>query len=88
MLPLVVGTDGRRLAKRHGDTRLATYRVAGVGVGRILSLLARWCGMEIKDYASADEMVGKFDLARLPRAQIVMTAADELLIRQGAATLR
>ena len=23
-VPLVVGPDGRRLAKRHGDTRLAT----------------------------------------------------------------
>jgi glutamyl-tRNA synthetase len=25
-VPLVVGPDGRRLAKRHGDTRLATLR--------------------------------------------------------------
>ncbi|HMP16167.1 MAG TPA: glutamate--tRNA ligase family protein, partial [Gemmatales bacterium] len=24
-VPLVVGQDGRRLAKRHGDTRLASY---------------------------------------------------------------
>ena len=29
-LPLVVGTDGRRLAKRHGDTRLSFYRDRGV----------------------------------------------------------
>src|SRR5262249_62385540 len=27
-VPLVVGPDGRRLAKRHGDTRLATLRAA------------------------------------------------------------
>ncbi len=27
-VPLVVGPDGRRLAKRHGDTRLATLREA------------------------------------------------------------
>src|SRR4051812_4936119 len=43
-LPLVVGPDGRRLAKRHGDTRLSHYRAAGVNAGRVLSLLARWCG--------------------------------------------
>ncbi len=28
-VPLVVGIDGRRLAKRHGDTRLATLREQG-----------------------------------------------------------
>src|SRR5207244_8880994 len=29
-VPLVVGADGRRLAKRHGDTRLASLRERGV----------------------------------------------------------
>ena len=37
-LPLVVGQDGRRLAKRHGDTRLATYRSLGVSSKRMLAL--------------------------------------------------
>ena len=31
-LPLVVGEDGRRLAKRHGDTRIGFYRDIGVKV--------------------------------------------------------
>jgi glutamyl-tRNA synthetase len=44
-LPLVIGEDGRRLAKRHGDTRIATYRKLGVESPRLLSLLARWCGI-------------------------------------------
>ena len=39
-LPLVVGADGRRLAKRHGDTRVSTYRQAGVPAGKFLALLA------------------------------------------------
>lgn len=43
-LPLVVGKDGLRLAKRHGDTRVAAYRAAGVTPGRLLSALARSCG--------------------------------------------
>jgi glutamyl-tRNA synthetase len=39
-LPLVIGPDGRRLAKRHGDTRLASYRESGVSAGKIIALLA------------------------------------------------
>src|SRR5690348_14951475 len=44
-LPLVVGEDGRRLAKRHGDTRVRYYRQRGVSAGRLLALFARWCGV-------------------------------------------
>jgi glutamyl-tRNA synthetase len=42
-LPLVLGPDGRRLAKRHGDTHLETYRAADVKPERIIGLLAFWC---------------------------------------------
>src|SRR5207302_4885800 len=38
-VPLVVGPDGRRLAKRHGDTRLAALRAAGVRPEALLGLL-------------------------------------------------
>ena len=41
-LPLVLGPDGRRLAKRHGDTRLTAYQQQGVPVERVLGLLAHW----------------------------------------------
>ena len=44
-LPLVVGPDGRRLAKRHGDTRIASYRASGVSAGKILGFLAASCGL-------------------------------------------
>jgi glutamyl-tRNA synthetase len=44
-LPLVVGTDGRRLAKRHGDTRLSTYREQGVAPESILGFLAHTLGL-------------------------------------------
>ena len=42
--PLVVGPDGRRLAKRHGDTRLATLRQAGVSPEQIIGWLAAASG--------------------------------------------
>jgi len=38
-LPLVVGPDGRRLAKRHGDTRLSEIRRRGRGPERLIGLL-------------------------------------------------
>lgn len=44
-LPLVYGPDGRRLAKRHGDTRLATYRDQGMPARRVVGLLAHWAGL-------------------------------------------
>ncbi len=82
-LPLVVGTDGRRLAKRHGDTRVAAYREMGVRRSRMLALLAKWCGMNHVD-PTVDhprELVGGFDLGRLSRSPIVFTADDDAWLR-------
>ncbi|HTL52965.1 MAG TPA: tRNA glutamyl-Q(34) synthetase GluQRS [Planctomycetota bacterium] len=44
-LPLVVGADGRRLAKRHGDTRLSLYREQGVAGDRMIGWLAFQSGL-------------------------------------------
>ncbi len=71
-LPLVLGPDGRRLAKRHGDSRLSTYRAAGVKASTILKLLARWCGMETGEpIGGATDLLSRFDLGRLPKTPIV-----------------
>ncbi len=80
-LPLVIGEDGRRLAKRHGDTRIATYRAAGVARDRLLALLARWLGIPAVDTISPTEIVDRFDLARAQRAPIVFTADDDRWLR-------
>jgi glutamyl-tRNA synthetase len=81
-LPLVVGADGRRLAKRHGDTRLSYYRQKGVAATRVLALMARWCGIDAGDGASAPELVGRFDLSRLSREPIVFRdVGDRWLLR-------
>ncbi len=64
-LPLILGPDGRRLAKRHGDTRLAHYRDAGVPAGRVIALLARWSGMIVGDSVKARELIRPFDLHAL-----------------------
>jgi glutamyl-tRNA synthetase len=84
-LPLVVGTDGRRLAKRHGDTRLSHYRERGVSPGRVLSLLGRWCGVQLPPAGGAAEvlksMLKSFSLETMPREAITLTPADDAWLR-------
>jgi glutamyl-tRNA synthetase len=80
-LPLVVGTDGRRLAKRHGDTRIDHYRRLGVSPERVLALLGRWCGIDAGRELTATELLTSFDLRRLPRQPIVFTDADDRFLR-------
>lgn len=75
-LPLVVGTDGRRLAKRHGDTRVDSYRAAGVSVQRLLGLLARWSGLLSVEEITLTEYLDHFDLDGLPHHRIVFSPSD------------
>ncbi len=77
-LPLVVGEDGRRLAKRHGDTRLSHYRSAGATRERVLGLVGYWSGMlASRREAGWDELGRRFDLGRLPRGPVVFTREDD-----------
>lgn len=70
--PLVVGPDGRRLAKRHGDTRLAFYREHGTSPERIIALLARWAGIQdLPRKMEAATFCRVFDLDRLPHGPLV-----------------
>jgi len=81
-LPLVVGPDGRRLAKRHGDTRLGAYRRAGATPRRVLGLLAAWSGaMARPGEISMEDLLGRFDLDRLPHTPVVFTEADDRFLR-------
>jgi len=58
-LPLIKGSDGRRLAKRHGDTRLDTYRANGVSPERIIGLVAHWCGIGTLEVGSPPSDAGR-----------------------------
>lgn len=73
-VPLVVGPDGRRLAKRHGDTRLTSLRAAGVRAEDLLGLLAWSCGWfpQIRP-ATAKELIPLFSLAAILPAPFVLT---------------
>ena len=72
-VPLVVAEDGRRLAKRHGDTRLASLRAAGIPPERVVGLLAWWSGLApFGAERSPADLVADFDLARVPRTPAVL----------------
>jgi glutamyl-tRNA synthetase len=75
-VPLVVGADGRRLAKRHGDTRLSLLRAAGVAPERLVGLLAWSCGWLAQPRPiSARALLPLFRWDSLPRAPFVFTEA-------------
>ncbi|MEM9354308.1 MAG: tRNA glutamyl-Q(34) synthetase GluQRS [Planctomycetota bacterium] len=76
-LPMVVGQDGRRLAKRHGDSRVAEYRRRGVPAERIVGLLAEWCGLGKRTAMNAADFLEAFDLDHLPEGQIVFGPEDD-----------
>jgi len=74
-VPLVVGSDGRRLAKRHGDTRLSALREAGVSAQALLGLLAWSCGWQADCRpVTARELLKSFRLTSLPREPFVLSA--------------
>lgn len=80
-LPLVVGSDGRRLAKRHGDTRLARYRETGVSANRMRAWLARSLGVDSGDTMTSAELIERFTFDRVPHHPIVFGASDDAWLR-------
>jgi len=77
-VPLVVGEDGRRLAKRHGDTRLARYKAEGVRPERVLGLVAHLSGVGgVRGELSASEFAAGFELSRLPSGAVVFGEEHE-----------
>jgi glutamyl-tRNA synthetase len=83
-LPLVVGPDGRRLAKRHGDTRIAHYRQLGATRERILGVLAYWSGLiDRRREIDMSELLARFDLERVPRMKVVFSDEDDRFLREG-----
>ena len=66
-VPLVLGSDGRRLAKRHGAVTLAERSILGEGPGGILGWMARSLGLgEIGETPTPADLLVRFALDRLP----------------------
>lgn len=74
-VPLVIGEDGRRLAKRHGDTRLASFRAAGVRSEQIIGLAAWSCGLQPDPTpVSPRDLLAGFSWERVGGQPFVFTA--------------
>jgi glutamyl-tRNA synthetase len=66
-VPLVLGPDGERLAKRHGAVTLADRLARGESPNQVRSLLATGLGLAAPHEAvSMAELVARFDPAALP----------------------
>ena len=82
-VPLVLGPDGQRLAKRDGSIKLATLRERGVDprvlVGRIARSFGQGPGLR-----SPRSLVEGFSLGSIPPEPWVMPSIEELLARTPA----
>lgn len=80
-LPLVRGSDGKRLAKRHGDTRVDRYRELGVPAAAVVGLIARWCGVGPHDTdpepMDAVAFMRALDMTKMPADPVTFTHEDE-----------
>ncbi|BFH63731.1 tRNA glutamyl-Q(34) synthetase GluQRS [Paenibacillus azoreducens] len=79
-VPLFMGPDGKRLAKRHGGTSLAAIRETGTAPERLLGWLMWVAGLIGKpEPLSAYDCIPLFQMDKLPAMPIIIT--DEILSR-------
>lgn len=72
-LPLVIGPDGRRLAKRHGDTRISFFRELSIAPETLIGYLAWTANLIAKPKrTTASELIGKLDWNSLPSGPTVL----------------
>jgi glutamyl-tRNA synthetase len=67
-VPLVLGPDGRRLAKRHGAVTLSDRAAMGVSPDEVRAWMARSLGLaRVGEKPAPDDLIVRFDPERLPR---------------------
>jgi glutamyl-tRNA synthetase len=70
-VPLVLGEDEQRLAKRHGAVTLADLAAVGWSAGEVLGVLAVSLGLAGSgESVTIDRLVDRFDPDRLPRTAV------------------
>jgi glutamyl-tRNA synthetase len=73
-VPLAVGPDGKRLAKRDGSLKLRTLREAGVDPVRLIGWIARSCGWSDRiEPMRPEAAISRFNLGQLPPTPWVIT---------------
>ncbi|MGP0583863.1 tRNA glutamyl-Q(34) synthetase GluQRS [Paenibacillus timonensis] len=78
--PLILGEDGRRLAKRHGDLGISALRAAGTKPETVIGWLAYISGLlDQPEDVTANDLIPGFQLDRISREPFVLT---ETRVRQ------
>lgn len=71
-VPLITGSDGRRLAKRHGDTRIGTFREAGISAEKVTGWLAWTAGLiSAPQPITPQKLIPLFDWPRINRDRTI-----------------
>jgi glutamyl-tRNA synthetase len=82
-VPLILGADGTRLAKRHGSVSLAELRAAGRAPEEIVGWLAWSCGLRPdREPCGASELIEGFDLGNIVRRETVIAPGEEIGIEE------
>ncbi|HHJ17080.1 MAG TPA: glutamate--tRNA ligase [Gammaproteobacteria bacterium] len=81
--PMILGSDGKRLSKRHGAVSVIQYREEGFLPEALLNYLVRlgW-SYEDQEIFSIDEMIELFDIADVNRAASVFNTEKLLWLNQ------
>ncbi|MDQ3571606.1 MAG: tRNA glutamyl-Q(34) synthetase GluQRS [Actinomycetota bacterium] len=77
-VPLALGADGERLAKRHGSVTLADLAARGIDVTQVRSLLAQSLGLANEGEAvEPTTLLARFDRAALPTGSWTLGAGSD-----------
>jgi len=71
-VPLLLGPDGKRLAKRAGTPSLAELRERDIAAERLVGLLAGWAGLADGYPVRLAQLPSRFALERLPRTPVTV----------------
>jgi glutamyl-tRNA synthetase len=76
-LPLIFGTDKKRLSKRHGATSVLDYRASGFLPDALFNFLALlgWNPGDERQKMSRDELIDAFDLEGVGKSGAIFDAA-------------
>jgi glutamyl-tRNA synthetase len=72
-VPMILGSDGKRLSKRHGATAVADYEKQGIlpdGMVNFLALLG-WNPGDDREVMSREELVEAFDMGRVQKKSAI-----------------
>ncbi len=86
-VPLVVGKDGRRLAKRHGDTRLSQYRESQIRPIDVVRWAAQSAGLFSDAMAQTSDLTGLHqEIIRAFRWDVL--SRETVIVDPGSISLR